>query len=59
MSIGSLTSTIGCLGFTHAWSVEHAFNQWGQLLARCALIDRFHVDLKRGETTCKSLVDME
>ena len=32
---------------------------WGQLLARCVLIERSHVDLKRGETTCESLVDME
>ena len=45
--------------FTHAWSVEHSFNHWCQLLARCVLIDRFHVDLERGGTTYKSLVDME
>ena len=31
----------------------------GQLLARCVFIERSHVDLKRGETTCKSLVDMK
>ena len=36
-----------------------AFNQWGQLLARCVLIDRCHVELKRGDTTYKCLVDME
>ena len=31
----------------------------GQWLARCVSIERCHVDLKRGETTCKSLVNME
>ena len=30
----------------------------GQLLARHVFIERCHVDLKRGETTCKSLVGM-
>ena len=29
------------------------------LLAHCVFIERSHVDLKCGETTCKSLVDME
>ena len=35
------------------------FQSMGQLLARCVLIDRCHVDLKRGDTTYRSLVDME
>ena len=30
----------------------------GQLLARHVFIERSHADLKRGERTCKSLVDM-
>ena len=29
ISIGSLASRIGCLGITHAWSVEHALNHCG------------------------------
>ena len=31
----------------------------GRWLARCVFIERSDVDLKRGETTCKSLVHMK
>ena len=37
----------------------HIQSSVSQLLLRCVFIERSHVDVKRGETACKSLVDME